>query len=189
MSVMDKLIKAMRVNDENYYDEYDEENYDDDDELIEEEEPETARRTPVRPERVEASAVEEEPIFTNKNRRRSPAESGGEIVPTSRPIRRKTSGDMEVRVVKPTSINEAREITDILLTNNTVVINMEGLEHDIAQRIIDFISGSCYAVNGNFMMISRYIFVITPANVDISGDAGAGTEAGMDSAGASYIRR
>ena len=77
---------------------------------------------------------------------------------------------MEVCVIKPTSVEEAREITETLLANRTVVLNMEGLDVDIAQRIIDFTSGSCYAINGNLQKISHYIFIITPASVDISGD-------------------
>ena len=78
--------------------------------------------------------------------------------------------DMEVCVIKPTTPEDAREITDTLLSNRTVVLNMEGLDVDIAQRIIDFASGSTYAINGNFQQISRYIFIITPASVDVSGD-------------------
>ena len=75
---------------------------------------------------------------------------------------------MEVCVIKPTSMEDAREITETLLSNRTVVLNMEGL--DMAQRIIDFASGSCFAINGNLQKIANYIFIITPATVDISGD-------------------
>ena len=49
-------------------------------------------------------------------------------------------------------------------------MNVEGLDVDIAQRIIDFTSGSCYAISGNLQKISHYIFIITPSSVDISGD-------------------
>ena len=77
---------------------------------------------------------------------------------------------MEVCVVKPTMFEDAREITDTLLSNRTVVLNMEGLNVDIAQRIIDFASGSAYAMHGNLQKISHYIFIITPPSVDISGD-------------------
>ena len=73
-------------------------------------------------------------------------------------------------VIKPTSIEDAREITETLLANRTVVLNLEGLDVDIAQRIIDFTSGSCFAISGNLQKISQYIFIITPASVDISGD-------------------
>ena len=77
---------------------------------------------------------------------------------------------MEVCVIKPTSVEDAREITETLLANRTVVLNLEGLDVDVAQRIIDFTSGSCFAISGNLQKISHYIFIITPASVDISGD-------------------
>ena len=77
---------------------------------------------------------------------------------------------MEVCVIKPTSVEDAREITETLLNNRTVVLNVEGLDVEIAQRIIDFTSGSCFAMSGNLQKISNYIFIITPESVDISGD-------------------
>ena len=77
---------------------------------------------------------------------------------------------MEVCVIKPISFEDAREITETLLMNRPVILNVEGLDVDIAQRIIDFASGSCFAISGNLQKISNYIFIITPANVDISGD-------------------
>lgn len=87
------------------------------------------------------------------------------------PIRtRKTANDMAVCVVRPKNMEDAREITETLLANCTVVLNMEGLDLDLAQRIIDFTSGSCYAISGNLQKISNYIFIITPAAVDVSGD-------------------
>lgn len=46
---------------------------------------------------------------------------------------------MEVCVIKPTSVEDAREITETLLANRTVVLNLEGLDVDIAQRIIDLL--------------------------------------------------
>ena len=77
---------------------------------------------------------------------------------------------MSVCVVKPRNMEDAREITETLLANCTVVLNMEGLDLDLAQRIIDFTSGSCYAISGNLQKVSNYIFIITPASVDVSGD-------------------
>ena len=41
---------------------------------------------------------------------------------------------------------------------------------DVAQRIIDFTSGGCYAIGGHLQKVSGYIFLVTPKNVDISGD-------------------
>ena len=49
-------------------------------------------------------------------------------------------------------------------------MNLEGMELEVAQRIIDFISGATFAISGNLQKISNYIFLVTPTNVDISGD-------------------
>lgn len=91
-------------------------------------------------------------------------------MPKSNTRRMQGASGMEVCVIKPTSVEDAREITETLLANRTVVLNLEGLDVDIAQRIIDFTSGSCFAISGNLQKISHYIFIITPASVDISGD-------------------
>lgn len=77
---------------------------------------------------------------------------------------------MEVCVIKPTTVEDGREISDTLLAGRAVILNLEGLQVNIAQRIIDFSSGACYSINGNLQKVSSYIFVITPESVDISGD-------------------
>ena len=80
------------------------------------------------------------------------------------------SAQQEVCIYKPSSIEDSREITETLLQGKAVIINFEGLHVEISQRIIDFISGSCYALDGNLQKISNYIFIATPNSVDISGD-------------------
>lgn len=148
MSVMDKFLNAMKLNDEE--DEYyDDDFYDDDPEPIKKPSP----------------AKDDIALDDDKTIKKS--------VPKVTPMRqmKKMSGSgMEVCVIKPTTVEDAREITETLLANRTVVLNLEGLDVDIAQRIIDFTSGSCFAISGNLQKISHYIFIITPASVDISGD-------------------
>lgn len=154
MGVMDKFLTAMKLND--MEDEYDSDDY------YEEEEPvENFKKVPViRREHREDDDYEEE----------RPAKKPIQKVTPIRPVKRAPGNGMEVCVIKPTSVEEAREITETLLANQTVVLNLEGLDVDIAQRIIDFASGSTYAISGNLQKISNYIFIITPACVDISGD-------------------
>lgn len=77
---------------------------------------------------------------------------------------------MEVSLIKPTSIEDAREICDYLLAGKAVVLNMEGIHTEVAQRIIDFTSGATYSMNGNLQKISSYIFIATPESVELSGD-------------------
>ncbi|MBQ6469743.1 MAG: cell division protein SepF [Lachnospiraceae bacterium] len=84
--------------------------------------------------------------------------------------KRRSSTAMEVSVIKPVSMEDGREICDTLLDECTVVLNLEGLDVDLAQRIIDFTCGACYSIGGSIQMISSYIFILTPSSVDITGD-------------------
>ncbi|MDE6663185.1 MAG: cell division protein SepF [Lachnospiraceae bacterium] len=147
MSIMDTFLNAMKLNDEDdgfYDDDY----YD---------EPEPPKK--ALPSREDNNTMEEERQVKK-------------TVPKVTPMRqmKKIDSGMEVCVIKPTTVEDAREITETLLANRTVVLNLEGLDVEIAQRIIDFTSGSCFAISGNLQKISNYIFIITPASVDISGD-------------------
>lgn len=85
------------------------------------------------------------------------------------PIRTSPKG-FEVCVMKPMSFEDSQDICDMLLSGRATVINLEGFDVDLAQRIMDFISGSVYAINGKLHQISGYIFIVSPDNVDISGD-------------------
>ena len=189
MSVMDKIINAMKFNDEDDYD--DDEEYEDEEDYYGDESPAAQPPEPARPSRsvqpaanLKEDADDEEPAAPAPRPRRRFGSSAGpvdrsESSAVSRQVKKQYSeAGMEVCIIKPTSVNDAREVTDTLLANSTVVLNLEGLDVEIAQRIIDFTSGSCYAVHGNVMKISHYIFVITPANVDVSGDIS--THTGVD---------
>ena len=83
---------------------------------------------------------------------------------------KRTGSAMEVCVIKPTNMEDTREIADTLIANCTVILNLEGLDMEVAQRIIDFTSGSCYSIGGSLQKVSSYIFILTPASVDITGD-------------------
>ena len=155
MSVMDKFLKAIQLNgdDENGYYDSDDGYYDSGSKI----------------ESINNSATigKDDPsieISEDKTKKSAPKTT------PSRNRKALSAAGMEVCVIKPTSVEDAREITETLLANRTVVLNLEGLDVDIAQRIIDFTSGSTFAISGNLQKISRYIFIITPASVDISGD-------------------
>lgn len=200
MSVMDKLINAMKYNEDDDY--IDGEDLDEDEGFYDEEgdaeEPaprSTARaaaaeeyeeETPAPAPRARARAAapaDTDTRETRRNRRERASEPAAEERPAGRsrrPERPRFEQNGEVCIIKPTSVNDAREVTDTLLANCTVVLNLEGLDVDVAQRIIDFTSGSCYAVDGNVMKISHYIFVITPANIGVSGDISTSTRDGLD---------
>ena len=78
--------------------------------------------------------------------------------------------NMEVSLIKPSSFDDSREICDCLLDGKAVVLNMEGIQTDVAQRIIDFTSGATYSMDGKLQKISNYIFIVTPSSISLSGD-------------------
>ena len=147
MSVMDKFLNAMKLNDEDD-DFYDDDYYDE-------------------PEPIKKSLPVKEDVVSDEEK------TVKKVAPKVTPMRqmkKMSDNGMEVCVIKPTTVEDAREITETLLANRTVVLNLEGLDVEIAQRIIDFTSGSCFAISGNLQKISHYIFIVTPPSVDISGD-------------------
>jgi len=187
MNILDKFLNSIRLNDD----------FDDDDEFFDDEddfEEEKPKRRfskkfdddfddddddfdDIRTEKkTEKKASEKKYEKQPKTASKSYGSTKTEKQPTSSkitPMRNKKSSStsgMEVCVVKPSSMDETREIADTLLDRCTVVLNLEGIDVDIAQRIIDFSSGACYALDGRLQKISSYIFILTPANVEISGD-------------------
>ena len=180
MSVLDKFLNVMKLNDE---DDYEAEEYlDEPDTLADAEEAENRVRRRIIRDREEdlyadpEEEQEEKPASSSrsssKNLLSSRRKDSGQAKVTQIRSRRRNRADagMEVCVIRPHTMEDAREITETLLANCTVVLNLENLELELAQRIIDFASGSCYAIDGNLQKISNYIFIITPASVDISGD-------------------
>lgn len=161
MSVLDKFLNIMRLNPDDEDDFYNEEYYEEDD--YEEEPP---RKKARKEKKVREEYPEEE--YRSSAAKEKPVKTTPKVTPMR--SNRKQGNGMEVCVIKPTSVEDAREITETLLQDRTVVLNVEGLDLDIAQRIIDFTSGSCFAISGNLQKISNYIFIITPSSVDISGD-------------------
>ncbi len=164
MGLVDGFLNIMRLNPEEEEEDYEEDLYDDDD--YEEEAPREKKSF----KKLFSKAKREEDDYYDEPEPVKPAatRSAPKITPISHS--KKGSAGMEVCVFKPTTFEDAREITDTLLLNRTVVLNVEGLNIDIAQRIIDFVSGATYAISGNFQKVSSYIFVLTPRGVDISGD-------------------
>ena len=159
MGFIDKFLGAMRLNDEDEY--YDEE------ELGEFEE-EVPERKIFRRLKTGTDDIEEEDVdssFVRGGKRGS----SSKITPM-RSRQRSSSSAMEVCVIKPQTFDDAGTIAETLLANRTVILNMEGLDYALAQRLIDFISGACYAINGSLQRVSGYIFVVTPHAVDISDD-------------------
>lgn len=80
------------------------------------------------------------------------------------------SDSSSVCVFKPKSFEEAKEIVETFLENRTIVMNFEGVDLTISQRVLDIVTGACMAKKGNLQKISNFIFIATPACVDVSGE-------------------
>ena len=81
-----------------------------------------------------------------------------------------TTAQLKLVVMQPESFDDARDIANHLKSKKPVVMNLEFVEKDVARRIVDFLSGAVYALDGNIQKVSNGIFIITPYNVGIMGD-------------------
>lgn len=81
-----------------------------------------------------------------------------------------TSSQLKVVVLQPESFDEAQEICDNLKSKKPVIVNLEEMDVESARRVIDFLSGSVYALDGNIQKVSNGIFLVAPYNVDIMGN-------------------
>ena len=72
-------------------------------------------------------------------------------------------------LVEPRAYSESQEIADHLKARNSVVVNFKRVTTDQAKRIIDFLSGTLYAINGDLQKIGDGIYLCTPKNIDVQG--------------------
>lgn len=94
---------------------------------------------------------------------------------------RKAGIDASLVVVKPQTFEESKEICDKLKQRKGVYVNLEGLDKVLAQRIVDFIGGSVYALEGNIKKVASAGFIVVPDNISIASDL-----EGKDDGGENY---
>jgi cell division inhibitor SepF len=80
------------------------------------------------------------------------------------------NNNLKVVVLAPQNILEARELCDHLKSNKPIIMNVEGVDTPLAQRMVDFLSGAVYCLDGDIQKISAGIFLATPASIEITGD-------------------
>lgn len=81
-----------------------------------------------------------------------------------------SSSALEMKVVKPERFEAVTQIGDHLLARRTVVLNLEDTNKETVRRIIDFCSGVAFAIEGQIKRVANSTYIITPKNVDVSGD-------------------
>jgi len=75
---------------------------------------------------------------------------------------------MKVMVVDPSTFDDAQHVAEHLKSRKPVVVNLENADNEIAKRIVDFVSGTTYALNGSIQKIGNNIFLCAPNNVDVA---------------------
>ena len=148
MGFMDELKKLARP-----YSEEEPEDFDDyDDEEYEEEE------------EVQA------PAPSARNVRGAEKVGAAEERRSDRIMKVANSSQLQVVIVKPERFDAVSEIADKLRERCAVVLNLESANKDVARRLVDFLSGCAYALDGKIKKVAVSTYLITPFNVDIVGD-------------------
>lgn len=175
-----------------YEDDYEDDFYDDyEDDEAEEAEP-ISRKRREKTVREEAPAPRNTVSSRNRTQRTTSqsTRSSRNTRSSSKVVPLRTGNDMEVCVMKPTYYEETKDVINTLLDGKSVVLNLEGMKLELAQRIVDSVSGGCYALQGNLQKISGYIYLVTPHSVDITGDLQESfSEGASDYSGSHYESR
>ena len=147
MGLMDELRKLTRP----YNEEEEEYDYDEETEM----EPEPAPAPPAPTPRRSAYTAPEP-----KENRRGPAKV----------VNLNNNSAMQVILVKPDRFDTVSEIADHLREKQSIVLNLESTNKDVARRLVDFLSGVAYALDGKIKKVAISTYILTPYNVEIVGD-------------------
>ena len=157
MSILDNLKKFVQP----YSDDYDD--YDDEIDELEDEDQESAPRS-RRPSPF-ASADDSEPSFSSTSTVSStaPGSFSGQVLNMS-------SGKQEVVLFHAKSFDSAAKAADELRRKKAVILNMENVDKALTRRVVDFLSGSVYALDGSVKKIAQSTYLFCPHNMDVVGD-------------------
>ena len=148
-----------------YSDDEDYDDYDDEMEDAFEEEAAPAERAPRFGRREAAPAQESFAPAMSATTAFTPAANtgfSGQVV--------NTSNKVQLILVRPESFNDAPTIAANMRAKKAVVLNLEGVEKNLARRVVDFLSGCAYALDGTVKKVSQATYVFCPYNMEVLGD-------------------
>ena len=90
--------------------------------------------------------------------------------PELAPVPAAPNPSVKVHLVVPRSFNDAQTIADRFKSYTPVILNLQGVDSDLSKRLIDFASGLTYALDGGMQRIADKVFLLTPANVEVSAE-------------------
>ncbi len=80
----------------------------------------------------------------------------------------KAGSQLKVMVIEPVSFDDAQQVADHIRNHKPVVVNFENTKSDVAKRIVDFISGTTYALSGDIKKVGKNVFMCAPNNVTVN---------------------
>ncbi|WP_066289308.1 cell division protein SepF [Bacillus sp. FJAT-29937] len=108
--------------------------------------------------------MEEEPEQKQPQSQKQPAQKNNVVSLQS------VQKSSKVVLIEPRVYAEAQDISDQLKNRRAVVVNLQRIDRDQAKRIVDFLSGTVYAIGGDIQKIGTDIFLCTPDNIEVSGN-------------------
>ncbi len=106
----------------------------------------------------------EEPVKERKTRKSDDSSKNDKIVNIN------ATTQLEVVLVKPEAYADGSIVADHLMARRTVVLNLESTNKEVSRRLLDFLSGVAYAINGQIKRVANSTFIVTPYNVGVMGD-------------------
>ena len=164
MSFWDNVKKFAQPYDDDDYDDYDEE-LDDYEEPAQEPAPRTRRPSPFGSSSASAAApaapaAAAAPVSTPA----APAPSfGGQVLNMN-------SGKQEVVLFHAKTFDDAAKAADELCKRKAVILNMENVDKALTRRVVDFLSGAVYALDGRVKKVAQSTYLFCPHNMDVTGD-------------------
>ena len=153
MSLWDSVKKFTQPYSDDEYDEYDEESGNYEDEV--EEQPVRPRRNPIF-----GSSNEESANYHNKPT--GTTAFSGQVV--------SMGNKQEVVLFHPANFNDTSKAADDLRNRKAVIVNMENVDKAMARRVVDFLSGCAYALDGKVKKVAQSTYLFCPHNMDVIGD-------------------
>ena len=161
MSFWDNVKKFAQPYDDDDYDDYDEE-LDDFEEPAEEPAPRTRRPSPFGSSNASAPAAPAAAAPTAAPATAAPS-FGGQVLNMN-------SGKQEVVLFHAKTFDDAAKAADELCKRKAVILNMENVDKALTRRVVDFLSGAVYALDGRVKKVAQSTYLFCPHNMDVTGD-------------------
>jgi cell division inhibitor SepF len=128
---------------------------------------EAARPRPAGPEAAPADLGNEGSVVRTLPPKERTVESAPPP-PKSKTSVRQVATNAKPVVVSPTTFNSAQEVADKFKASQPVIVNLQGVDKDLSRRLLDFCSGICYALSGHMERVATRVYLLTPADVEVS---------------------